>query len=201
MKKKLIFTLTLAVLFIVMVRPVELDKKNLKGLNYVRIQSEFNGVPYYRGYKSPKDQEVEEFNLEETETRLNKAGIPLSKDNIRAVYDQLAKRLSASGVEIVKIRNQDEKNAFTIIPTVSINVEVMAVPGERYFILVYLTVSRWISTWSDTQNLHTPVIIWWQKKMLAATKGKLNKSLAEAADTLIDDFLVKLGEENREEKE
>ena len=201
MRKVLVFVLMLAVIFSLLVGAVELDKKNLKGLSYVRIQCEFNGVPFYRGYKSPKDQEVEEFNAEEAEAKLKEAGIPLTITNIRAVYDRLETRLTDAEVQIVGIRSRDEKNNVTILPTVSIEVEVLDVSKKRYFILVSLTVSKWMSTWSGTQNLHTQVITWWQKNMLAAAAEELDKSVEKAVNALIDDFLVKLKGENRKQRE
>jgi hypothetical protein len=200
MKNLVVFVLVLAVIFSLPAGAVELDKKNLKGLNYVRIQCEFNGVPYYKGYKSPKDQDLEEFNAEEVEARLKETGIPLTRAYVRAVYDRMEARLSDAGVQIVEIRSRDEKNDSTILPTITIAVEVLDVSKERYFVLIYLTVSRWISTWSGTQNINTPVITWWQKSMLAAAAEELNKSIEKAVKTLTDDFLVKLKRENREEK-
>jgi hypothetical protein len=200
MKNLVVFVLVLAVIFSLPAGAVELDKKNLKGLNYVRIQCEFNGVPYYKGYKSPKDQDLEEFNAEEVEARLKETGIPLTRAYARAVYDRMEARLSDAGVQIVEIRSRDEKNDSTILPTITIAVEVLDVSKERYFVLIYLTVSRWISTWSGTQNINTPVITWWQKSMLAAAAEELNKSIEKAVKTLTDDFLVKLKRENREEK-
>jgi hypothetical protein len=201
MKKIFVLFIALVILFPLVGKAVELDNKNLKGIKYLRIQCEFNGIPYYKGFKSPKDQKVAEFNLEEAAGQLKEAGIPITKTNIRTLYQQLESPLIDGGVQIVKIREQKEKDDFTIIPTVSINIEILKVSEKQYFILAYLTVLKWISTWSGTQNLHTPVIMWWQKKLLAAPGDELNKILEDAASTLVGDFLVKLKEENREKEE
>ena len=188
------------VLFPLGLGAVESDNKNLKGLNYARIQCEYNGVPFYKGYKSPKEQKVEEFNLEKAKTKLSKAGIPIGKDHIRAVYNQMETLLINAGIRIVEIRTSDEKSGSTILPTVSINVEVMAASPKMYFCLVYLTVSRWISTWVGTENIQTPMIAWWKKKMVAAAPGELNNSIEKAVKELIDNFTLQLEEANPEEE-
>jgi len=184
------------VLFPLGLGALESDNKNLKGLNYARIQCEYNGVPFYKGYKSPKEQKVEEFNLEKAKTKLSKAGIPIGKDHIRAVYNQMETLLINAGIRIIEIRTSDEKSGSTILPTVSINVEVMAASQKMYFCLVYLTVSRWISTWVGTENIQTPMIAWWQKKMLVTAPDELNNSIEKAVKELIDDFTRQLKEAN-----
>jgi hypothetical protein len=198
MKKIVVFVLALVVLFTLLASTLELDNKNLKGLKYLRIQCEFNGIPYFKGYKCPKDREVVEYNAREAEDHLHEAGVPLSKDKIRAVYNRLESRLSQAGVQIVKIKNQDEKGDSTILPTVSINVEVLPVTEEQYVTLVYLTVSKWMSTWSGTENINTPVITWWQKTILVSSGEELNRSVEKAANALIADFLAALKAENKE---
>ncbi len=179
---------------------LESDNKNLKGLNYARIQCEYNGVPFYKGYKSPKEQKVEEFNLEKAKTKLSKAGIPIGKDHIRAVYNLMETLLINAGIRIIEIRTSDEKSGSTILPTVSINVEVMAASQKMYFCLVYLTVSRWISTWVGTENIQTPMIAWWQKKMLVTAPDELNNSIEKAVKELIADFTLQLEKANPEEE-
>jgi ABC-type transport system substrate-binding protein len=180
---------------------VELDNKNLEGLNYARVQCEYNGVPFYKGYKSPKEQKLEEFNLEKAETALNKAGIPIDKDHIRAVYNQMETMLKNAGIRIVKIRTSDEKAGSTILPTISINVEVIEASKKMYFCLVSITVSKWISTWVGTENINTPMIAWWQKKMLVTAPDELNTSIEKAVKELIDDFTLNLKEANPVEEE
>lgn len=179
---------------------VELDNKNLKGLNYARVQCEYNGVPFYRGYKSPKEKKLEEFNLEKAEAALNKAGIPIDKDYIRTLYNQMETLLKSAGIRIVEIRTSDQKSETTILPTVSINVEVMEASQKMYFCLVSITVTKWISSWVSTENINTPMIAWWQKKMLVTAPDELNNSIEKAVKELIADFTRQLKEANPEEK-
>jgi hypothetical protein len=200
MRKIIIAILVFVVIFPLVSGALELDNKNLKGLNYARIQCEFNNVPFYKGYKSPKEQKLEEFNLEMAETKLREAGIPIGKDHIRAVYNQMETLLKKAGIRIVDIRTSDEKGGSTILPTVSISVEVMAASKKTYFTLVYITVSKWISTWVGTENIHTPMIAWWQKKMLVTAPGELNTSIEKAVKKLIDEFTLQLKQANPEEE-
>jgi diacylglycerol kinase len=76
----------------------------------------------------------------------------------------------------------------------------MSAPKKMYFTLVYITVSKWISTWSGTENIHTPMIAWWQKKMLVITPDALNTSIEKAVKELIDDFILQLKEANTKEE-
>jgi ABC-type transport system substrate-binding protein len=201
MRKIFIVILGFVFLFPRVPGALELDNKNLEGLNYARVQCEYNGVPFYKGYKSPKEQKVEEFNLEKAEATLNKAGIPIDKDHIRAVYNQMETLLKKAGIRVVEIRTSDDKAGSTILPTVSINVEVMEASGKMYFCLVSITVSKWISTWVGTENINTPMIAWWQKKMLVMAPNELNNSIEKAVKELIDDFTLQLKEANPEEEE
>ena len=201
MRKIFIVIMGFVFIFPQVLGAVELDNKNLKGLNYARVQCEFNGVTFYKGYKSPKEQKVEEFNLEKAEAKLTEAGIPIDKDHIRAVYNQMETLFRKAGIRIVEIRTGDDKAKSTILPTVSINVEVMAASKKMYFCLVYITVSKWISAWVGTENINTPMIAWWQKKMLVAAPDKLNTSIEKAVKKLIDEFTLQLKQANPEEEE
>jgi hypothetical protein len=196
MRKMIIAIFVFVVIFPLVLGALELDNKNLKGLNYARIQCEYNGAPFFKGYKSPKEQKLEEFNLEMAETKLSEAGIPISKGHIRAVYNQMETLLKNAGIRIVEIRTSDEKSGSTILPTVSINVEVMEASKKMYFCLVYITVSKWISTWVGTENIHNPMIAWWQKKMLVVAPDELNTSIEKAVKELMDDFTVQLRQAN-----
>jgi len=201
MKNIIRVILGFVVLFPLGLGALELYNKNLKGLNYARIQCEYNGVPFYKGYKTPKDQKVEEFNLEKAEARLKEANIPIGKDQIRAVYNQMETLLKNAGIRIVEIRTSDEKSESTILPTVSINVEVMAASPKMYFCLVSITAAKWISAWVGTENIDTPMIAWWQKKMLVTAPDELNNSIEKAVKELIDDFILQLEEANPVEEE
>jgi len=178
----------------------ELDNKNLKGVNYVRIKCQFNGVPFYKGYKSPLAEKAEEFNAEEAESQLKQAGIPMSKDNIRAIYEIMESSLKKAGIRILEIKNNADQKGTTIIPTLSINVDVMGASKELYFTLVQLTVSKWISTWLGAENISTRVISWWQKEMLASGPKELNETIEKAVKLLIDDFISQLKAANEGQK-
>jgi hypothetical protein len=201
MKKIFIVVIGFVFMFPRVVGALELDNKNLKGLNYARVQCEFNGVIFYKGYKSPKDRKIKEFNLEKAEAKLTEAGIPIDKDQIRAVYNQMETLLKKAGIRAVEIRTGDDKSKSTILPTVSINIEVMKASKKMYFCLVSITVSKWISAWDETGNIDTPMIAWWQKKMLAAAPDELNTSIEKAVKELIDDFSLQLEQANPEEEE
>jgi ABC-type transport system substrate-binding protein len=201
MRKIFIVILGFVFIFPLVLRSLELDNKNLKGLNYARIQCEYNSIPFYKGYKSPKEQKVEEFNLEKAVAKLKKAGIPIDKDHIRAIYNQMETLLKETGIRIIEIRTSDDKAGSTILPTVSIHVEVMKASKKMYFCLVSITVSKWISTWVGTENINTPMIAWWQKKMLVTAPDELNTFIEKAVKELIDDFTRQLKKANPEEEE
>jgi hypothetical protein len=200
MRKIFIVVMVFVFMFPLVSGALELDNKNLKGLNYARVQCEFNGVIFYKGYKSPKDQKIKEFNLEKAKAALTGAGIPMDKDQIRAVYNQMETQLKKAGIRVVEIRTGDDNAKSTILPTVSINIEVMKASKKMYFCLVSITVSKWISTWVETGNIDTPMIAWWQKKMLTAAPDELNTSIEKAVKELIDDFTLQLKQANTEEE-
>ncbi|MGD2092588.1 MAG: hypothetical protein PVH61_40855 [Candidatus Aminicenantes bacterium] len=201
MSKIIIAISVCIVIFPLVSGAMEPDNRNLKDLNYARIQCEYNGIPFYKGYKGLKEQNLVEFNLEKAETKLSDAGIPIDKDHIRAIYTQMETLLKEAGIRIVEIRTNDETAGSTILPTVSIHVEVMAASKKMYFALVYITVSRWISTWVGTENINTPMIAWWQKKMLVIAPDELNTSIEKATKELINDFTQQLKKANPEEIE
>ena len=180
---------------------LELDNKNLKGLNYARIQCEFNGVPYFKGYKSAKAEKVEEFNLVELEKKLADAGIPLAKELPRSLYNRMESKLKTAGLRVVGIRGSDDRDDSTILATVSIAAEIIPVSEDSFAALVYVTVSQWMSTWVGSENINTPVITWWQKKILTAAPADLNQAVDKACTGLIDDFVVQLTEANKDKEE
>ena len=201
MKKIIITILTLAVGFPLLLGAMELDNKNLKDLKYTRIQCEFNGIAFYKGYKSTTAQKMTEFNLEEIKTALSEAAVPININDIRGLYKQMESGLKKAGIGIMEIRKQDEKGGSTILPMVSIAVEVLEVSKESYAALVYLTVSKWMSTWAGTRNIHTPVITWWQKKMIPTAPEDLNKTIKNTAKDLIDEFIMQFADANTEKEE
>jgi hypothetical protein len=110
-------------------------------------------------------------------------------------------QLKKAGIRVVEIRTGDDNAKSTILPTVSINIEVMKASQKMYFCLVSITVSKWISAWDETEDINTPMIAWWQKKMLAAAPDELNTSIKKAVKELIDDFTLQLEQANQEEEE
>lgn len=178
--------------------PVESDQALLEGINYVRIQCQFNGVPYYKGYQDLKIQEMQEFNADAVETTLKEAGIPIAKKKFQAMYDRMESLLKTGGFRILEIRQDDT----TIIPTISLNLEAKAVTNGRklYVVFVYVTVSKWISTWVGTRNIQSPVIAWWKHKIMAVRPGELDKSIDAAVKELLETFLAQWQEANKEEE-
>lgn len=178
--------------------PVEPDQALLEDINYVRIQCRFNGVPYYKGYRDLKTREMQEFNADAVETALKEAGIPIAKKKFRAMYDRMESLLKTGGFRILEIRQDDS----TIIPTIGLNLEATAVTNGRklYVVFVYVTVSKWISTWVGTRNIQSPVIAWWRHKIIAARPGELDKSIGAAVEELLETFLAQWQEANKEEE-
>jgi hypothetical protein len=201
MRKIIIAILVFAVILPLMVETLELDILNLKGMNYVRFQCEYNGIPFYKASKNPNDPNPKEFGLKEIITALKETGISIGENNIKTIYSQMEKLLKEAGIRIVDIRIGDEKSESSILPTVNMNIEVTEVSKELCFCLIYITVSKWISNWSGTENIHTPMIAWWQKKILAASPEELNNTIEKAATELMNDFIIKLKEANTQEEQ
>jgi hypothetical protein len=156
----------------------------LKGMNFVRVKSQFNGFLYFKGYRQPKETEIKEFNLAQAETGVKDAGIPITKDDIRAFYSRLGDLLQKGGLRVVYLHPTDKKES-TVVPEVTLHVEVTNATEKLHIVLVYLTVSKWMSDWSGTQDLHAPVIIWWQKTLFTA--GKDSNTLIQEINTAIDE--------------
>jgi hypothetical protein len=178
--------------------PGEPDHLLLEGINYVRIRCQFNGVSYYKGYKDLKAKEIEEFNADAVEATLKEAGIPITKKKFRAMYDRMESMLKTGGFRILEIRQDDS----TIIPFISLNLEATSVTngGELYVVFVYVTVSKWISTWVGTRNIQSPVIAWWKYKIMAVRPKELDKSIDAAVKELLETFLAQWQEANKEEE-
>lgn len=204
MKKHTILILLCFVFLTIEVNPLDLDVQNLKGLKFVRLQCEFNGIDYYKGYQDMKSQKLEEFNLVNVTEKLSEAEIPISKKDIRALYSQLEKQFKKSGLEIVKMGRGGKKGGFagsTILPMISINSEIIKATEESFHILIYLTVSKWISTWVNNQTVNSHVIIWWQKKMLTVSNEELFKTISIEAKALSDELIMQLKNIGSDEEE
>jgi hypothetical protein len=179
-----------AFLFLPFIHTAEPDNKNLTGLNYVRIQCQVNGISYYKGFKNLQARQAEEFNVKELDAALKTGGFPITKDNIRAVYSKMESMLIKNNIRILDIRQEDtgENSGSSIIPTVSMNIDVMEGTKDVYFAVVWITVDKWISTWSGAQNTQFRAVIWQKKKMLAATPKELFKSIDTAVNELMSYF-------------
>jgi hypothetical protein len=184
--------------FISAAADIEPDNKLLKGVNFVRIQCQFNGVPYYQGYKGIQTQDMEEYNAGEAEAVLKEAKIPIAKKDFRDMFGRMDSLLKKGGLRILEVRQEGSDS--TVIPTVGLNLDALAITvtggHDMYVVLVYVTVSRWISTWSGTDNIQSRVIVWWKKKMVTAGAEELNKSIAEAVGELMANFLANWKEVN-----
>jgi hypothetical protein len=172
----------------------------LKGVNYVRIMTQFNGASYFKGFENPRDTTIKEFNLEAVAAGLKESGIGLNNTHIQAVYDRLETNLKNAGIRILNIRPQKE-NESSVIPTIIMNVDIMAASDESYFILVYLTVSKWMSSWSGDKSVQEPVIIWWRKNMIISDGESLVTNLDQGTVDLVNGFLEHLGHANSKEEE
>jgi hypothetical protein len=169
----------------------------LKGVNYVRLRCKFNGMPYFKGYKTHLDTKMEEYFLDETADSLKKADIPISKKDIRSLYDSLEARVKDADVRILDINPGGKKKA-TLIPSLTLNIDVKTVSEGKFFILEYLTLTRWMSSWFGNESLEAPVIIWWHKKMLSADKKSFSNSIESTAKELTSRFLAHLAYANKD---
>ncbi len=167
----------------------------LKDVNYVRLQCKFNGMTYYKGFRKPQDAEMIEFNLDEAETALKDAAIPITKDDIRALYQRAESQLKKAGVRLLDIRPRNSKRS-SVVPAVDLNVDIQPAAEESYVVLVYLTVSKWMSAWSVSGNVQAPVIVWWQKKALLVPTAELSAKISETAMQLAEVFQAHLAAAN-----
>jgi len=201
MKKTILLLIVLVVELPFLVYTLELNNKNLKGLNYIKIQCEFNGLSYFKGIKSTRADEEVEFNLSKLEKMIDDSGFPLTKKLFPTIYKQMETKLKKGGLTVAGIRSKEEKQTPTILPTISINIEVRELSEDSFAALVYLTVSKWMSTWVGSENINQPVIIWWQKQFLARSGEELNSAIEKTANDLIDQLLIQLKNANQEEIE
>jgi hypothetical protein len=176
----------------------EFNFKNLSGITNVRIQCQFNGIPYFKGFKNVQALKTEEYNMKEIETKLKDDGVPITNENIRAIYSKMESSLIKEGVRILEIRPDSSEGApgSTIIPSVSVNVDVIKGPQESYFVLVWIEVEKWMSFWVGDKNILSPMIIWRQKKMLSVDSKGLYKSIDSASNELTGLFLSQLKSAN-----
>ncbi|MGE5344286.1 MAG: hypothetical protein ACM3SY_22695 [Candidatus Omnitrophota bacterium] len=204
MTKKLKFSVLLCTLAIAFgcispaLHGAEADSRNLSGMTYVRLKCEFNGTPYFRGFKNTQSQQPEEFNIKELEAKLkgnpNGPAFPLSLDHIRSFYSKLETMLTSEGIRILEVipDNSDGAGESTIIPTVNLEFDVREGTKDLYFVSMALNVDKWISSWVDDRSVQTPVLVWWQKRMVVANSKELVKTMDTTTNELIGVFLTQL---------
>jgi len=180
----------------------ELGNKNLKGIRYVITAAEFNGVLYGEGYVDEMEETVKEFNLEEAVAKLNLDKIPITKETIRKIYGRMGASIQKAGMKVVKEKTYSQEK-FTLIPTLTARIDSMRAEenrGTSYFVVIHLTLSKWISTWSGTTRILAPVYTWSDKKMVRADQDELIETIESAVTELTGEFLTELSKANREEK-
>jgi len=195
--RQVIFCLVLFMFFIspLFLTGSELGNKNLKGIQFVIIAAEFNGVLFEEGYVDRDEEEIKEFNLEKAAAKLKKEGIPITEKNIREIYNQMGSMIQKTDLQILKAKKYS-KEGTTIIPTLTVKVDTMAVAKNLYFTVIHLTLSKWVSNWSGTKRIHAPVYTWSEKKMAAAGSKGLMKTIKTAVSELTKEFINELKQAN-----
>lgn len=190
---------------------IQLDDSNLKGVNYVRVQCSFNGIPYYTGFKGLDTEKEEDVNVERIESLYKDEKIPIARKNFRALYKLLESTLKTEKFRILEIRvrpgqDLEESDAAsgtgsTIIPTVSLDVEVFPFFNghEMYVGVISVTVAKWMSSWAGTENIQTHMIAWWHKSVISVGPEELNDAITKAAGVLIENFIARWKAANTEE--
>ncbi len=163
----------------------------LQGVNYVRVRCQFNGTLYYQGYHNPRDVKKQEFNLKTVEKQFKEAAIPLAKNHVQELYGRVETELKNNGLRILDIQTTDEKDA-TVIPYITLVIDILTVSKESYFLAIDLTVTKWMSTWSGETSVQAPVIVWWQKKIATATATDLIGTLDKTAQTMLENLTTQL---------
>lgn len=163
----------------------------LKGMTFVRIRCQFNGTPYYQGYRDPREAKKEEFNANKIEREFKERNIPLVKNNIQKLYGFLETELKDNGVRIVDIQRAESSDS-TVIPTITLAVEIIRTTADIYSFSLDLTATKWMSYWAGEESVQASVIVWWQKKLEYTTAEELMATLEKAASTLLENFTTQL---------
>lgn len=189
-----LFLVFMLIILFVRIEATDLSNRNLIGITYARILCRINGVAYYKGFKDIRARTVEEFNLPAVESKLKSSGLPLNKENIRSIYAMMENTLTSQGIHVVEMRQgeMDTTTGSTVIPIISVNLDIMEVNKESYYVLAYTAVERWNSTWIGDQNVQAPSIGWWQKKMLNSNPKELAQILENTANELMINMVSKI---------
>lgn len=171
---------------------------HLKKVNFVRIRCLINGTTVYKAYPSPRATDIEEFNFDEAAAQFEGTNIPVKKKDILALYDQFSSQLKDSGVRVLDVKRPtlDAHGRATIIPVASLHIELQEVTAESNVMLIYVTVSRWVSTWSGSERIYGPVVVWWKKHMTVVDNEEFIPRLKEKTKTMVGEFLTELAAAN-----
>lgn len=174
----------------------------LKGVNYIRVQSVFNGSPYFKGYRHPTETDIKEYHLLQTETILKDMGAGLKKEDIRSIYTFLEDQLKKGSVRSVDLHPIDEKEP-TVVPVLTLDIDLTVNTEQIRVVLVTLSVSRWMSDWSGTESLQVPAIIWTERNLFTVSKSAatLVQEINSATNTLTQKLLSDISRANLPEPE
>jgi hypothetical protein len=200
MRKVKKITNIIVTLFMFFIPPIfltgsELGNKNLKGIQFVIIATEFNGVLFEEGYVDRDEEEIKAFNLEKAVAKLKKDDIPIIEKNIREIYSLMGSMIQKTGLQILKVKKYS-KEGTTIIPTLTLKVDTMTGAKNLYFTVVHLTLSKLVSNWSGTKRIYAPVYTWSEKKMAASESKGLMKTIKTAVSELTNEFISELNQAN-----
>jgi hypothetical protein len=201
-----IFCLSLVLILLGQVlSAVQLDDRSLWGIKFVRTRCYFNGVPVYKGYKTPTDTEVKEFNGKLAEDKLKEDEIPITLKDIRTLYTLVENYLENGGLEILEITGSGGmgRRRASVIPIVDVGVQVKSVVNghEFYVAFIYVAVTKWYSTWEGTRNIHIPAIAYLQKSFTQAEPEELKDSITRTIKQLMTEFINRLKIANSQKEE
>ena len=177
----------------------ELGNKNLKGIRYIIVAAEFNGVLYEKGYVDREEETVKEFNLKKAAAKLEKDGIPITQKDIRGIYGQMESLLQKAELEILAMKKDSGEKA-SVIPILTVRIDTMPAAKnlDLYATVVHLTLSKWLSNWVGPKRILAPVYAWSEKRIATASAGKLTKTIATTVTELTKVFIKEWQEANPE---
>jgi hypothetical protein len=199
MKKMICLISILLSISILFLNGSELGNKNLKGIRYIIIAAEFNGVLYEKGYVDREEETVKEFNLKKAAAKLQEDGIPITHKDIRRIYRQMESLLQKAELETLGMKKYSEEKT-TLVPTLTAGVDTMpaAENMDLYVTVVHLTLSKWLSNWAGTKRILAPVYTWSEKRMATASAGELTKTIETTVAELTKEFIKEWQQANPE---
>lgn len=173
----------------------ELGNENLKGIRYVMVAVELNGVAFKEGYTDREEEKTKELNLDEAAEKMEEDAIPITPKDIRTIYVQTNKKLRDGGLQTLKAKSYTDTKS-TVIPTLTVRLDTLTVGKDMYAGVLHVTLTKMMSNWSGGKRIHAPVFIWSEKELLAAGKEDLLKTIESMTGELLEVFLVELAEAN-----